>query len=485
MDVDAARRLTQRIYTRLSNRRPDVERSEEYYEGKQPLSFATEEWQKANAERYSGFSDNWCGTIVNAEAERLQPIGLTGMALKSDASNLWDQLLYNEFDMQFSQGVITTLAAKRTFVTVWGDRNDEPVVTFEHPSSVEIEYDWENPRKRKAALKTWVDEDLEYATLYTPDELFKWQRARQKPKNDRESQAKQSKQGYAADGGWVPREMRDGEQWIIYNPLGVVPVVEIGNRPTLKGDPISEIQGVMPMQDAINLLWAYLFLAADYASMDARVILGAELPRIPILDKDGVTVIGTRPVDLKDMREKRFLALTGKDAKVASWEAAKLDIFTSTIEIAVGHIAAQTRTPPHYLVANKGISNLSGDALKSAEIGLTQKANEFITFTDPQLREVLRLVALVKGEKGLADQVRLAKIAWKNTEVRSESQMADALLKKKQMGYPLEYLMELDNVDPTTIERVLSMREQELNDPQIAAATRELNSIAAGTSSES
>src|SRR5690606_29025803 len=119
-----------------------------------------------------------------------------------------------------------------------------------------------------------------------------------------------------------------------------------------------------------------------------------------------------------------------------------LNVFTDTIEIAVGHIAAQTRTPPHYLVANKGISNLSGDALKSAEIGLTQKANEFITFTDPQLREVLRLVALVKDRKDLAQQARLAKIAWKNTEIRSESQMSDALLKKKQMGYPLEYLME-------------------------------------------
>ena len=484
MDADAARLLTQRIYIRLNNRRPDIEKSENYYEGKQPLSFATEEWQKANAARYSGFSDNWCGTIVNAEAERLRPIGVTNLD-RTDASWLWDQLQYNEFDMGFSQGVITSLAAKRVFVIVWGDSDGESVVTFEHPSQVEIEYDWENPRRRKAALKTWVDEKLEYATLFTPDEVFKWQRPLQVGKNARDSQAEQSRSKYSAEGGWVPREMRAGESWIVYNPLGMVPVVEIGNRPTLRGDPISEIQGVMPMQDAINLLWAYLFLAADYASMDARVILGTEPPRMPILDKDGVTVIGTRAVEMKDLREKRLLTLTGKDAKIDSWQAAKLNIFTETIEIAVGHIAAQTRTPPHYLVANKGISNLSGDALKSAEIGLTQKANEFISFTDPQLREVLRLVALVSDKKDLAQKVRLAKLAWRNTEIRSESQMADALLKKKQIGYPLEYLMELDNVDPTTIEKVLAMVADEQNDPQLTAATRELNVIAAGTSSQS
>lgn len=460
MDADAARLLTQRIYSRLNDRRPDIEKSENYYEGKQPLSFATEEWQKANAARYSGFSDNWCGTIVNAEAERLRPIGVTNLDRK-DAAWLWDQLQYNEFDMGFSQGVITSLAAKRVFVIVWGDSDGESVVTFEHPSQVEIEYDWENPRRRKAALKTWVDEKLEYATLFTTDEVFKWQRPLQVGKNDRDSQAEQSRSKYAAEGGWVPREMRAGESWIVYNPLGMVPVVEIGNRPTLRGDPISEIQGVMPMQDAINLLWAYLFLAADYASMDARVILGTEPPRMPILDKDGVTVIGTRAVEMKDLREKRLLTLTGTDAKIDSWQAAKLNIFTETIEIAVGHIAAQTRTPPHYLVANKGISNLSGDALKSAEIGLTQKANEFISFTDPQLREVLRLVALVDGRKDLAQQVRLAKLAWRNTEIRSESQMADALLKKKQIGYPFEYILELDNVDPGTAKRVMEMRDKE------------------------
>lgn len=463
MNVDAARSLTERIYTRLNNRRPDIEKAEQYYEGKQPLAFATDEWKKANAARYAGFSDNWCGPIVNAEAERLKPIGVTNLG-SADANKLWSALQFNEFDMQFSQGVITTLAAKRTFVIVWGDKDNEPVVTFEHPSNVEIEYDWENPRLRKAALKTWVDESKEYATLYTPGEVFKWVRDRERVILEQESQVDQARIGAASDGGWVPREV-DGESWPVRNPIGVVPVVEIANRPTLRGNPISEIQGVMPMQDAINLLWAYLFLAADYASMDARVILGSEPPRIPILDADGVTVIGTRAVDMKDMREKRLLTLTGADAKIDSWKAAALDIFTDTIEIAVGHVAAQTRTPPHYLVSNKGISNLSGDALTATEIGLTKKADEFVSFTDPQLREVLRLVALVKDMPAAANDVRLAKIEWANREIRSESQMADALLKKKQMGYPLEFLMELDGIDPDTRKRVLGMvveQEREL-----------------------
>ncbi len=483
MEVANAEKLRDRIYARIANRRPGVEEDEKYYRGDQPLTFATEEWRKANAARYSGFSDNWCGTVVNAEAERINPIGVTGIA-RDAAQLLWDALRRNEFESQFSQGVITSLAATRSYVMVWSDSDGEPIVTVEHPSHVDIEYDWENPRLRTAALKTWVDDKSEFATLYTASEVFKWQRKRADVKDASTTQVAQSKTLERSEKGWEPRQGDRDDTWPLRNPLGAVPVVELPNRPTLMGDPVSEIRGVKPMQDAINMLWAYLFLAADYASMPARVALGTAPPMIPILDKEGKK-IGEKPVEMKDLAEKRLLYFTNPDAKIDSWEAAKLDVFTDTIEIAVGHIAAQTRTPPHYLVANKGLSNLSGDALTAAEIGLVQKSDEFISFTNPSLRELLRLIALVMNQSGLAEQARLATIVWKNREIRSESQMADALVKKRQMGYPLEFLLELDGLDPSTISRVLAMAEQEQADAQLDRAVRELNAYAADPSSGS
>lgn len=457
MDVAAAVALTNRIYARLVGRRPDIVRAEEYYEGKQPLNFATKEWKDANAARYAGFSDNWCGTVVNAEAERLKPIGVTLTGAKRAASSLWDDLQMNEFDAGFSQGVVTALATSRMYVIVWGSRDGEPLVTVEHPSFVEIEYDFENPRVRKAAVKSWVDETTEYATLYTPAEVWKFQRQRATQKDEHQSQAEQGRDDAAWEGGWVARENTGDDSWPILNPLGVVPIVEVGNRPTLKGDPISEIQGVMPMQDAINLLWAYLFLAADYASMKARVVTGAEPPQVPILDKDG-KMVGTRPLDLKDFAEKRIAFLKGENAKIDEWEAAQLDVFTEVIEIAVGHVAVQTRTPQHYLVTQTDRPN---GAFEAQEAGLTKKASEFITFTDPALREVLRLVALVRGDEGLAQRARLATINWANPAIRSEAQLADSLVKKKQIGYPLEYLLEVDGHSPAEIRRIMAMSAAE------------------------
>jgi len=459
LDAVEALRLVQRIYTRLSNRRPEIEKRESYFRGEQPLNFATEAWRKENAARYSGFSDNWCAPVVNAEAERIR---YTGMNIGNDPRKgikLHQYWLKNEMESQSSQGFVTTLATSRSFVIVWGDSNDEPVVSWEHPSTVEIEYDWTNPRLRKAALKTWVDEKWEYATLYTPGELYKFMRSRTTAPDERTSQVVQARTKNEDNGGWIAREIA-GEVWPLPNPMGEVPVVEVQNRPMLGGDPVSEIQGVMPMQDAINLLWAYLFLAADYASMDARVVTGTAPPMIPVLNDQGVKV-GEKAVDLKELREKRILYLTDPEAKIDSWKAAALDSFTDTIEISVGHIAAQTRTPPTYLVTNKGMSNVNGDGLKASEIGLNKKVLEFHTFAAPALREINRLIALAAGETALADEIRVSPVNWMNPEIRSEAQLADMLAKKKAIGYPLEYLMELDGIDPLDVPRILEMKRRE------------------------
>jgi hypothetical protein len=474
LDSTEALRLVNRIYMRLNARRPEIDIREQYFNGKQPLNYATAEWKKENASRYADFSDNWSAPVVNAEAERIRYTGMKFQDNVAASNELREHWLLNEMDMQSSQGFVTSLTTARSFVIVWGDSStDEPIISWEHPSTVEIEYDWEHLRKRKAALKTWVDEKLEYATLYTDDWVFKYQRDRTVIKLERESQAVQSRIIYATNGGWIPR-ISTTEPWPLRNPMGEVPVVEIPNRPTLMGDPVSEIQGVIPMQDAINLLWAYLFLAADYASMDARVVLGSAPPMIPVLDGTGVK-IGEKPADVKELREKRLLYITDPNASIDSFKSASLDVFTNTISQMVGHIAAQTRTPPTYLVSTVGMSNVNGEGLKASEIGVNKKVEEFQLFVSPAMREINRLIALAKGDQGLAKLVRLGSVQWMNPEIRSDAQLADALQKMRAVGYPLEYIMERDGLDEADIQRVLAMKQKEADAATSFAAHDILN----------
>jgi hypothetical protein len=126
------------------------------------------------------------------------------------------------------------------------------------------------------------------------------------------------------------------------------------------------------------------------------------------------------------------------------------------------------------------MSNVNGEGLKASEIGLVKKTLEFQTFASPALREVYRLIALAMGDMKLAQQARLASISWMNPEIRSEAQLADALLKKKSIGYPMEYLLELDGLDPQDIQRVMGMIEEERTDPQLEAAMRGLDGSSGG-----
>lgn len=54
-----AAEIVNRLYSRLSRRRPSIAKREDYFAGKHPLAFASPEWRKFHEDRFAGFSDNW------------------------------------------------------------------------------------------------------------------------------------------------------------------------------------------------------------------------------------------------------------------------------------------------------------------------------------------------------------------------------------------------------------------------------------------
>jgi hypothetical protein len=307
-------------------------------------------------------------------------------------------------------------------------------------------------RARLGGAKVWCDDEREYATLYLPDEVWKFQRSR--VKTDLILPAA------FLDGAWEPRQPVSDDTWPIANPLEKVPLVELPNRPRLIGEPHSDIAGTLAMQHAINLLWAQLFAVSDEATIKPRAIIGAERPVVPILNDAG-DVIGEKPVDIQKLRQDRTLWIENPNAKIGEWSAASFKVFTDVVEIMVGHIAAQTRTPAHYLLIGGTIANVSGDAMKALETGLVKRTEEKTQHFGRAIRDVFELVALVGGDDGKAADIRGGKVLWKDVENRSDAQRADALSKKKEIGYPLEYLMEQDGMSPTEIARVMKMVAEE------------------------
>lgn len=470
-----------RMYARLASRRTDVDTVVDYYRGKQALKFATAEWAKVHRGRYAGFADNWCAVVANSPAERLRRNGFrlpgstgTLTAAEKMLERAWAA---NEMDAQSSQGLLQSLIAKRSSVIVWGDRDGRPVMTWESPAQVIVEYDAATGRIPMFALKAWIDDDREYATLYTPTELWKFERTRD---TSTDGATSEFVEGFSstdsrhlsvtAAGGWTARNVDD--VWPLRNPLGEVPVEEFQNRPMLGGEPLSEITGSMAMQNAVNLLWAYLFVAADFASMPARVVLGQEPPKMPILDDQG-NVVGERPVDVEQLSNGRMMYLTGQNTKIGQWDAARLDVFTGVVTTAVQHLAAQTRTPLHYVSGE--MNNINGETVLALETGLVKKVQEMQLFFGPSIRRMNRLVALVENKPKIAESCRSGEVLWADAQIRTGAQAADAALKHRDIGMPLAWIMDKDlGLSATEIETVLAMKRAEAEDPALERVLREL-----------
>jgi hypothetical protein len=462
--IEQAGQLADTLMSELSTRSGDIGRHVDYYRGKAPLRFASDQYKDYFAKQYEGFSDNWVSPVAQAPVERLTVTGIRPVGqVKADAE-LWGVWQRNGLDADSQLGFLGAGLGARTFVLVWGNRDDEqtPEVTFEDARQAIVMYEPGSRRCRQAALKTWQDGSREYATLYLKDWVWKLERATgSEPR-------KSGPMGQADDmvRAWSARDMDNNEPNPQPNPMGVVPMVELPNQPMLADDPISDVAGVVAMQDAINLLWSQLFTASDFASFPQRVVLGADAPMTPILDSTG-QIIGKKPVPMEKFAVDRVLFFSSKDAKIANWPAANLEAYTKVIEVAVGHIAAQTRTPSHYLIGK--MANLSGDALVAAETGLVMRCKEKQLWFGQALREVFRLIALAQNKADLAQSVAGGTVLWADTESRNIAQLTDSILKLKQIGFPFEYLALRYGLTPTEVADLMKMREREVDLDPVAS----------------
>lgn len=450
-----ARQLVDTLAAELNIRASVSLRHDDYYRGKHPLRFASEEFRKYCGERYAGFSDNWVQPVADSPVERLTVTGFKASGVEAADADLWDVWQRNGLDADSQLGFLGAGNAARCFVLVWGDPDDEdtPVVTFEDASSAIVGYVPGSRRKRRAAMKRWQDGHKEFATLYLPDEVWKFERALS-PASRKSVAVAEADEVMES---WAPRET-GSEPNPQPNPMGVVPMVELPNRPLLADDPISDVSGVVAMQDAINLLWMQLFTASDFASLAQRIVTGAELPKVPILDANGQKV-GEKAVEMRKFLQERILWLENPNAKVDSWPAADLTPFTDVIEVAVGHIAAQTRTPPHYLIGR--MVNIAGDALIAAETGLVKRCEQKQLWFGQGLREGGELIALARGETAKAKALRAGRVLWADAQSRSISQLTDSLLKLRQIGFPFEYLAARFGLTPPEVVDLMAMRERE------------------------
>lgn len=431
----------------LEARNRRIRRFDAYYGGQHNLGFMSDKFRKAFGGIFDGFADNWCQLVVDAVAERLGVVGFRWGEQQGDAQ-AWEIWQANQLDSLAGLAHVDALVCEETYALVWpGEKH--PRITVEHPSQTIIARDPARPQQRSAALKVYRDDDrYQVAYLYLPDVVRRFRSEKQVDDTPGHVLSLENAR-------WTP-DMREGiedpaEQ---PNPLGVVPVVPLTNQPrVMRPWGRSEIANVIPLQDYVNMVFVQMATAGEFTAFPQRYLLGWDVE----VDDDGNTL----PLPFKPGVD-RIWQLEDPEGDpqrrpaFGEFRQADMGPFIAMIEMVVQHIAAQTRTPPHYLLGQSGAFP-SGEALKATETGLVAKVRQRQVHFGEAWEETMRLALVAAGETEKA-QFTAAETMWADPESRTEGEHVDATLKKQTLGVPWQQLMEDIGYTPQQIVRMRQMR---------------------------
>lgn len=439
-DKQTPMQMVEILEQELAGRQVTLQRLQDYHDGKHRLAFTSQKFREAFGGMFAAFADNWCQLVVDAVEERLNVEGFRYGADPSSDKDAWAIWQENGLDADSQLAHSEALIKGDSFAIVWGDENGKPKISIESPRDVIVAFAPGNRKRRVAALKRWKDDDGTHATLFTPEAVYKFIRED------------------GDNGEWKPR-MNTSEPWPLPNPLGEVPVVPLTNRGSLTSHyGVSEFLNVIPQQDAVNKLLADMLVASEYIAFPQRYVTGLE---IPVDENTG------RAIPPFQIAMDKLLVAEDPAARFGTLTAGDLENYVKGIETLVQHIASQTRTPPHYFYLNGNFP--SGDAIKSAETGLVAKSRRKMRFFGEAWEEVMRLAFKVQGDpRGEETQTETI---WADPEYRSESELADALIKRSAIGVPRQQLWEDAGYSQTQIARFKAMEAADaLFGPVIAPA---------------
>lgn len=414
---------------------------QDYYDGDQPLLFATEKFRNTFGNLFKEFADNLCPTVVDAVADRLKITGWDGDDAKQ-AEKLWKKWRLTIIANQVHR---TAPMKGDAYVIVWPDKLD--VVRFwpQEPDMCCVEYDEEDdPNKIVKAAKAWQDGDRYRLTLYYPDMIEKYET-----------------NGTSTE--LTSKEYRWDLIGEVDNPWGAVPMFHFGNRAEVGALGVSELANVIPLQDALNKAVLDMMVAMEFVAMPQRYATGLQLEVDENTGKPKTTPF-TPGVD-------RIWTAAG-DVTFGEFAQADITKFIGVQDSIRLEISRVSGTPPHFLSLETQMP--SGEALKVAEGRLIKKVERTTESFDPKWIDMMVLAGEMDG--AALDPEKFVPV-WGAASPHNPLLDAETQLVKKQVGLSehqslreLGYTDEqIDRMDQEKMEEALAQADlaQAMAPPQL------------------
>lgn len=433
-----------RLGTKLGTDALRFDRLDSYWRGNAPLPFGNHKMKEAYRRFQEQSRTNFMKLVAESVVERLR---VTGFRTGGEGSETLDKTAWkwwqsNHLDSDASLVHRAAVTMSRSYVIVGEDpdRDGWPLVTGEDPRQVIHESAPENRRRLLSALKTWWDDvdGIQRAVVYLPDALYYYRSVAQ---GEQDRVASNQSRWHAAH--WEP-DTSDYPDGTAVNDLGVVPVVPFLTCPDLQGVTLGEFEDVTSVQDRINTEVLDRMVISAMQAYRQRWATGVDLA-----DENG------EPSDGFDPGADLLWNVPDENARFGEFQPVDLTSILKAVEADVQHLAAITRTPPHYLLG--AIVNASGDALAAAETGLTSKVTERSTEFGESWESVYQLAGLVQGIT-IPDE---CEVVWQNPQFRTLTEMAAANVQLVTAGVPWRTRMALLDFTPSQIEQMATERAQD------------------------
>jgi hypothetical protein len=377
---------------------------EDYYNGKHAFNFSSDKFKKKFWRRLRELRENLCAPVVDVPGARLEVISFG--ARRGDAGDpswqIWKRNLMPHHSRKLHRQALKTGDG---FVIVWPDPdlpNKARIYVQDESSTCGV---WKDPETGKILFgaKAWRLNGKYFMTLYYPDRIMKFQ-------------AKDGNGLPEKSSGWIER----ADQPSIPNPFGVVPMFHftIGK---------SQLQDVIPLNDALNKTLADTMVGMEYNSTRQRWTAGITFPTDPETGKPIV------PFEHDD----QWVTTSSPDGKIGQFNDMDLGGIGTVSNDFRKAVARVSGVPEHFFFLGKG-DFPSGDAQRKAEARLIDLVTDCqLAYGEPWaavMKLALRIEkAQIEGE---------IEVGWSDAAQTGEKEALENAMLKKELGWSLTKIQE-------------------------------------------
>jgi len=413
-----------RAFNALKGKQSKYATLNDYYNGNAPLVYASEEFRAQFTRLTARFSENWAAVVIDSLLDRLslQGFKLDDTSASDSIENLWDELDLSLDSDEICRDVSITGEA---FLMI-ERKEDGSVNAFANPPHLcHAFYCEDDPREMAFAAK-WFDRGGEaHLTLYYTDVLVHYVAKKQRSEVDNVN-------AFTLD--------PEFEQGIEVNEFSRIPLFHFQrDRTSLFG----ELQNVIPLQNALNKLFADMMVSAEF---------GAAPQRYAIIDS-----MSADQADLKNGPNKiwkfAYDAEGSGRPQVGQFEATQLNNFLVAIDHIATKIAVITRTPKHFLLQQ---GDVSGEALIAMEAPLNRKAKKYTSRLGVTWRQCAKFILELQGFSVEANDIEPI---WE--DVRTIQPLTESVIRvnNSKAGIPIDTQLEREGWTDDEIEEMHSVED--------------------------